>query len=119
MTDKERKELIGKRSQLFRRLLKHREILPGSLTFRQLQCGYSNCVCRREGKRHPSYQYSYKQLGQRKVTRNIPKSYVPQLEHKLESNKEFKQIMREIQAINLELLYAELEEVRSPLPKSF
>ena len=119
MTTKEKKELISKRSQLFRRLLKHREILPGSVSLRQLQCGYPNCICRREGKRHPAYQYTYKQIGQRKVTRNIPQSYVPQLEHKLEANKEFKQIMREIQAINLELLFAELEEVRSTLQKSF
>ena len=113
MTDKERKELIGKRSQLFRRLLKHREILPGSLTLRRLQCGYGNCICRREGKRHVSYQYTYKQIGKPKVTRNIPKSYVSQLEQKLEANKEFKQLMREIQAINLEIFSADIEEIRT------
>lgn len=113
MTDIERKNLIGKRSKLFRKLFKLRDILPGSLSERHLQCGHLNCICRREGKRHPAYQYSYKLLGERKVTRNIPKDYISNLERQLESTKEFKRTIRKIHEINLELLSADLEELRS------
>lgn len=108
-----KKDLIGKRSALFRKLFKIRDILPGSLSERHLQCGHPNCICRREGKRHPAYQYSYKRIGEKKVTRNIPKGYVSQLEYRLNANKEFYRLLREIQDINLELLYLELEEFRS------
>lgn len=108
-----KKNLIGKRSILFRKLFKIREILPGSLSQRHLQCGNRNCICRREGKRHTAFQYSFKLLGEKQVTRNIPKGYISQLEARLKANKEFSRIIRAIQEINLELLFLELEEFRA------
>lgn len=108
-----KKNLVGKRSVLYRKLFKIRDILPGSLSERHLQCGHPNCICRREGKRHIAYQYSFKRIGEKQVTRNIPKDFVPQLELRLKANKEFYRIMREIQEINLEILFMELEEFRA------
>lgn len=49
MTEKERKELIGKRSRLYRKLFKMRDILPGALSERKVCCGHANCICRRVG----------------------------------------------------------------------
>lgn len=108
-----KKSLIGKRSMLFRKLFKLRDILPGSVSERHLQCGHPNCICRREGKRHIAYQYSFKRIGEKQVTRNIPKDCVPQWERHIKTNKEFYRIMREIQDINLELFFLEVEEFRA------
>ena len=111
MTEKERKELIGKRSILYRKLFKMRVILPGALSERKILCGRANCICHREGKRHTAYQYSYK-IGPKQVTRNIPKEYVAQLESQVQSNKEFKRIMKQIHEINLEMLFSEIQDFR-------
>ena len=113
MTEKERKELIGKRSKLYRKLFKMRDILPGALSERKVCCGHANCICHREGKRHTAYQYSYKiSAGAKQVTRNIPKEYVSQLESQLQLNKEFKRTMKQIQEINLEILFSEIQDYR-------
>jgi hypothetical protein len=111
MTEKERKELIGKRSRLYRKLLRMRDIIPGALSERKICCGRTNCICHREGKRHIAYQYSYK-IGPKQVTRNIPREFVARLESQLQSNKEFKRTMKQIQEINLEILFSEIQDYR-------
>lgn len=105
-----KKNLIGNHSILFRKLFQIRDILPGSLSERHLQCGYRICICLREGIRYTAYQYSYKRLGEKQITRNIPIKYVSQLGSRLRANIEFSRILRQIHAINLELLFMELEE---------
>lgn len=102
----EKKILIGKRSQLYRRLSKIRDILPGAFSIRQVLCGKSNCACKTEGKRHTVYQHSYKIDG-KQVTKNIPKQYARQIEKKVLANKEFNRLMKQIQQINLKLLCTE------------
>lgn len=99
------KELIGKRSQLFRRLMKLRNIIPGSFSIRRLHCGKQNCICKREGKLHTGYQYSYKiEPKQKPKTKMIPKNLSKQVERQVAANKEFKKIMKQIHEINLEIL---------------
>lgn len=105
-----KKELIGKRSKLFRRLMKLREILPGSFSIRKIPCGKSNCVCKREGKAHIGYQYSYKLDPDEKAkTKMIPKDFSRQVERQVLANKELKTIMKQIYKINLEILFKQLE----------
>ena len=103
------KTLIGKRSQLYRRLFKIRDILPGAFSNRKIQCGKVNCVCKKEdkSKRHTAYQYSYK-IEEKQVTKNIPKQYVQQVEKQVLANKEFKKIMKQIHKINLEILFQQI-----------
>lgn len=103
----EDKVLIGKRSGLYRRLSKIRAILPGAFSIRKVLCGKANCVCKKEGKRHTAYQYSYK-IGGKQVTINIPKQYARQVENQVLANKEFGKITRQIHEINLELLFRQL-----------
>jgi hypothetical protein len=105
------KTLIGKRSQLYRRLFKIRDILPGAFSSRKIQCGKVNCVCKKEGKRHTAYQYSYK-ISEKQVTKNIPKKYARQVEKQVLANKEFKKIMNQIHNINLEILFQQLADHR-------
>jgi hypothetical protein len=105
------KTLIGKRSQLYRRLFKIRDILPGAFSRREIQCGKVNCVCKKEAKRHNACQYSYK-IGEKQVTKNIPKKYARQVEKQVLANKEFKKIMNQIHKINIEILFQQITDQR-------
>jgi len=106
----DKKVLIGKRSQLYRRLLKYRDIIPGSITERKLACGKANCICKREGKLHTGYQYSYKiEKNGKPKTKWIPKDIYRQVEKQVLANKEFKKIMKRIYKINLEMLFNQLK----------
>ena len=106
---KKNKTLIGKRSQLYRRLFKIRDILPGAFSCRKIQCGKINCICSKDGKLHRAYQYSYK-IGEKQVTKNIPKQYARQVEKQVLANKEFKKIMTQIHKINLEILFQQIAD---------
>ena len=107
----DKKVFIGKRSQLYRRLLKYRDIIPGSITERKLACGKANCICKREGKAHTGYQYSYKiDRDEKAKTKMIPKVFSRQVEKQVLANKEFKKIMKQIYKINLEMLFNQLEK---------
>ena len=107
------KTLIGRRSQLFRRLLKYRDILPGSFSFRAARCGKSNCICHREQSRlHTFHQYHYK-IEEKAVTKYIPKECAGQVERQVLANKEFKKIIKEIRKINLEMLFDQLERLKN------
>jgi hypothetical protein len=108
-SENEIKVLIGKRSGLYRRLSRIRNIIPGSFSTRKVLCGKSNCACKKEGKRHTAYQYSYK-IGGKQVTMNIPEQYARQVEAQVLTNKEFNKIIRQIQEINLELLFRQLDK---------
>ena len=102
--ENESKVLIGKRSGLYRRLWKIRDILPGAFSIRNVLCGKANCACKKEGKRHTAYQYSYK-IGRKQVTVNIPKEYARQVEKQVLANKELSKIIRQIHEINLKILF--------------
>jgi hypothetical protein len=107
--EKTLKTLVGKRSGLYRRLWKIRDILPGAFSRREALCGKANCVCRREGKRHGVNQYSFK-IGQKQkqITRSIPNEYARQVQLQVLANKEFKKIVKQIYEINLEILFEQL-----------
>jgi hypothetical protein len=107
ITDADAKTLVGKRSQLYRRLWKIRDILPGAFSKRNALCGKANCVCRREGKRHRVNQYSFK-IGEKQITRSIPNQYASQVQLQVSANKEFKKIVKQIYEINLEILFEQL-----------
>ena len=105
--EKTLKILLGKRSGLYRKLWKIRDILPGAFSRREALCGKANCICRREGKRHRINQYSFK-IGEKQITRSIPNEYARQVQQQVLANKEFKKIMKQIYEINLEILFEQL-----------
>jgi hypothetical protein len=105
--EKTLKTLVGKRSGLYRKLWKIRDLLPGAFSRREAHCGKANCVCRREGKRHRVNQYSFK-IGQKQITRSIPNEYARQVQLQVLANKEFKKIVKQIYEINLEILFEQL-----------
>jgi hypothetical protein len=116
MKQNEKKALIAERSRLYRRLFKIRDILPGAFSCREIQCGKMNCICNRDGNRHRVYQYSYK-IGEKQVTKNIPKQYARQVEKQVLANKEFKKIMNRIHKINLEILCQQIADRKSQKQK--
>ena len=106
-----KKELIGQRSGLFRKLKNLRDILPGSFSTRKILCGKANCRCKRDGEGHIAYHYSYKIDPEKKAfSKMIPKQFSNQVEKQVKMNKEFKKIMKEIHEINLKILFNELED---------
>ena len=108
-----KKELIVKRTILFRKLKNLRDILPGSFSFRKIPCGKSNCRCKRDGEGHDAYQYYCKIApGKKAFSKMIPKQFSKQVERQVKMNKEFKKVMKEIYAINLKILFNELEDAR-------
>lgn len=109
MKQNEEKALIAERSRLYRRLFKIRDILPGAFSCRKVQCGKTNCICKKDGNRHRAYQYSYK-IEEKQVTKNIPKQYARQVEKQVSANKEFKKIMNRIHKINLEILFYQIAD---------
>ncbi len=109
--ENEKKELIGKRSKLFRKLKTLSDILPGSFSVRKIPCGKANCRCKRDGEGHIAYQYSYKIDTKKKAfSKMIPKQFSKQVERQVKRNKEFKNIIKEIYEINIKIMYMELEE---------
>jgi len=112
MKKNENKTLIGKRSRLYHRLFKIRDILPGAFSCREIQCGKINCICKKDGKRHRVYQHSYK-IEEKQVTKNVPKQYARQVEKQVLANKEFKKIMNRIHKINLEILSHQIADKES------
>lgn len=115
-TEKTEKILIGKRSGLYRKLWKIRDILPGAFSRREALCGKANCVCRREGKRHRVNQYSYK-IGEKQVTKNIPDEYARKVQLQVLARKEFKKLVKQIYEINLEILFEQLERSKKQKQK--
>ena len=114
--EKTLKTLVGKRSGLYRKLWKIRDILPGSFSSREALCGKANCVCRREGKRHRVNQYSFK-ISEKQITRSIPDEYARQVQLQVLANKEFKKIVKQIYEINLEILFEQLERSKKQKQK--
>lgn len=105
------KNFIAKRASLFRALSTFRDILPGSFSIRKIPCGKPNCVCKREGKLHDAFQLSYK-LGDTALTKMIPRLFADQVQKQVAANKKLKSIIKQIQEINLQILFDQIENAK-------
>ena len=109
MSVNRKKSLLSERSKLTRKLLLFREMLPGSFIERKITCGKKTCVCHTEGKKHSAFQLSYR-MNNKTVSKMIPKPLANDVRKKVALQKQFKQIVKRIQEINIELLKMELNE---------
>ena len=105
------KNFIAKRASLFRALNTFRDILPGAFSVRKIPCGKPNCVCKREGKLHDAFQFTYK-LGDQAVTKMIPRLFVDQVQKQVTANKKLKNIIKQIQEINIQILFDQIENAK-------
>ncbi len=102
-------KLLKLRSQLTRRLLNYREMLPGSFVERYMTCGQPKCACKSKGRLHRAHYLSYRSQG-KTLSRSIPKRYVSEVKRQVQLNKEFKKIVDQIHAINVEILLHNLKK---------
>jgi hypothetical protein len=106
---KSKNALLKTRGELTRKLLRFREMLPGSFIERQLTCGKQNCVCKTEGKKHTAWQITYR-LQNKNTTKMVPRHKVEEVRKNILLQKNFNQIVKQIQEINIKLLMMELGE---------
>lgn len=99
--------LLKERGRLTRKLLRFREMLPGSFSERKITCGKSNCACIRKGKLHTAYQFTYRSGGKTK-NKMIPAQKVDEVRKRVALNKEFKELVARIHEINIAMLLDEL-----------
>jgi len=100
---------LRKRSALVRRLLRYREMLPGSLVFTRTKCGKPGCACAQGEDLHPVCQFVTK-LGGKTKTLYIPPDLVPWVRERFAQYKAFQKDAAEIGRINLEFLLSQKDE---------
>ena len=101
--------LLKNRGFLARKLSRFRDMIPGSFSERKLTCGKPNCICVTEGKKHIAYQLTYRSKN-KTVTKMIPKHRADDVKKRVQMQKQFSQIVKQIQEINIELLLYELNK---------
>ena len=102
-------KLLKQRSQLTRMLLNYREMLPGSFVERYMKCGQPKCTCKSKGRLHKAHYLSYRSQG-KTLSKSIAKRYVSEVKRQVQLNKEFKKIVEQIHAINVEILIYNLKK---------
>ena len=104
-----RDKLLKERGKLTRKMLRFREMLPGSFTERLITCGKKTCICNTEGKKHAAFQISYR-MQNKSFTKMIPRHKADEVHKRIRLQKKFNQIVKRIQEINIELLISDLKE---------
>jgi hypothetical protein len=100
-----------KRGVLIRRLLRYREMLPGSLVFTHTRCGKPRCLCAQGEQLHPVCQFIAK-VGGKTKTIYIPQDLIPWVQEKFALYKAFQKDVAEIGRINLDILDAKKAQCR-------
>jgi hypothetical protein len=103
------KALRKERGILMRRLLRYREMLPGSFVERRLTCGKPNCACVTRGQLHTAAQLTYRMAG-KTTTKMIPTEYSDSVRKRVQMHREFQRIVERIVAINMQLMLELMEK---------
>jgi hypothetical protein len=104
---------LRRRGALIRRLLRYREMLPGSLVFTRTRCGKARCRCAQGGPLHPVCQLVARVDG-RTRTIYIPEDLIPWVQERFRQHQAFLADAALIGRINLELLAAKKARRRDP-----
>jgi len=96
--------LRRRRKALVRRLPPMGAILRGSLIERYKRCGKPGCRCAKGPGHGPKYYLSVSQTGKNPQVDYVPQNYHEQVEAYLTNYRAIKGILKEICAINSELL---------------
>ena len=102
-----------KRGALIRRLLRYREMLPGSLVFTRTRCGKARCRCAQGGPLHPVCQLVAR-VGGRTRTIYIPEDLIPWVQERFRQHQAFLADAAQIGRINLAWLEAKKARRRRP-----
>jgi hypothetical protein len=103
-------QLRCRKYELVRRFGLPENLLGGSLSKTHRRCGKANCHCA-AGRGHPLWSVTSSHRGKRRVER-VPRAWVEQLEQVALATQAYMEALREVMAINIELL----AEARAQLP---
>jgi len=107
--------LRQRKAQVLRRFPAPADLLPGSLSQSDLRCGKPTCRCPLErAPGHPICTWTFMVAG-RKQTQHVPKDWLPELERGVRAGQEFQNAVRELPAINAQLVVLARRQHR-PLP---
>jgi len=96
--------LKRQRTALVRRLPSLQAVLRGSLIERYKRCGKPGCRCAHGPGHGPKYYLSASQSGEYPRVDYVPQGYHKEVEQYLANYRAIKEILKEIAAINSELL---------------
>jgi len=106
-----RENPLQRRGVLIRRLLRYREMLPGSLVFTQTRCGKATCICAQGKQLHPVCQLVTRVDG-RTRTIFIPPRLVDWVKERSALYRALRADLAEIGRINIEVLAEKKREPR-------
>ncbi len=109
-----RDNLLEERGKLTRKMLRFKEMLPGSFTERKITCGKKKCICNTKGKKHTAFQLSYR-MKNKSFVKMIPRHMADDVRKRVALQKAFNQIVKRIQEINIELLMMDRKEKKPPV----
>lgn len=98
----EASRLRKRKYALVRRFGIPEDVIGGCLSKTHRRCGKPNCHCA-EGRGHPRWSVTFSNQGERRVER-VPEEWVEQLEQTVLRTQEYMQAIKEVMAINVELL---------------
>lgn len=98
----EASQLRRRKYELVRRFSIPENLVGGALSQTHRRCGRPNCHCAAE-RGHPLWSITFSRHGERRVER-VPRQWVAQLEHAVLETQTYLDAVREVMAINLELL---------------
>lgn len=102
MEEKRRRELKREANKLRSEMRKLGQIIMGSMNFRKIKCGKTNCKCAR-GELHECWCITYKEKGKTR-TISIDKNKVGEALMMRRSYKKMKKLIKELSLVNYELV---------------
>lgn len=99
---RESSRLRQRKYDLVRRYGIPENLIGGSLSVSRRRCGKSNCHCR-DGEGHLQWSITFCQNGNKRVER-VPKDWLEEVEQVVLETRAYLDALREIMAINIELL---------------
>ena len=98
----EASRLRQRKYALLREFALPEDLVGGCLSQTHRRCGRSNCHCA-EGRGHPQWSVTFSHHGERRVER-VPDEWRGDLEHAILKTQAYLEAIKEVMAINLELL---------------
>jgi hypothetical protein len=98
----ESSQLRRRKYELVRQFSLPENLVGGSLSHTHRRCGRANCHCA-SGKGHPQWSITFSRKGKRRVE-GVPREWVEDLEAAVLKTQAYLEAIREVMAINLELL---------------
>lgn len=99
----EASQLRRRKYELVRQFNLPENLVGGSLCQTHRRCGRPNCHCAAAGRGHPMWSITFSRNGTRRVER-VPRTWVEELERAALETQTYLDAIREVMAINIELL---------------